>query len=185
MLDAQYFNKFLIIFQRRDKREREVRRLRQLISEKKTTITTVTKGIPMTKIEVRPMEQQPNYSGPLESANPLLSGMPNATLMASGRFNEGSPMFGTNSIFSLPSLPGIGMPTAPSSNPFSSSQGNFPQRNTSQSTSFLPPATATSSNQSSIPSTRDDVAEAAGGLASKAERIPNGRPPQAIQTTWT
>ena len=82
MLDAQYFNKFLIYFQRRDKREREVRRLRQLISEKKTTITTVTKGIPMTKIEVRPMEQQPNYSGPLESANPLLSGMPNATLMA-------------------------------------------------------------------------------------------------------
>ena len=177
------FINFYFIFQRREKREREVRRLRQLISEKKTTITTVTKGIPMTKIEVRPMEQQPNYSGPLESANPLLSGMPNATLMASGRFNEGSPMFGVNSIFSLPSMPGIGMPTAPSSNPISSSQGNFAQRNTSQSTSFLPPATATSSNQSSIPSTRDDVAEAAGGLASKAERIPNGRPPQAIQTT--
>ena len=158
--------------------------MRQLISEKKTTITTVTKGIPMTKIEVRPMEQQPNYSGPIEAANPLLSGMPNATLMASGRFNDGSPLFGTNSIFSLPSLPGIGMPTAaPSLNPFSSSQGTFPQRNTSQSTSFLPPATATSSNTSSIPSTRDDVAEAAGGLASKADRMPNGRPPQAIQTT--
>jgi hypothetical protein len=59
-----------------------VKRLRQLISEKKTTITTVTKGIPFNKLEVRPMEQQPNYSGPVDGLNPLLSGMPNATAMA-------------------------------------------------------------------------------------------------------
>jgi hypothetical protein len=157
--------------------------LRQLISEKKTTITTVTKGIPFNKLEVRPMDQQPNFSGPMDGSNPLLSGMPNATLMAAGIFNE-SPMFGSSSMFSLPSLPGIGGPPGSmmgSGNPFAANS-SFPPRIAGQS-SFLPPATASSSHNSSIPSSAAAVAEAAGGLARKTEQLPNGRPPQAIQTT--
>jgi hypothetical protein len=92
--------------QLRENREREVRVLRQLISNKKTTITTVTKGIPFTKLEVRPAEQQPNYSGPTEAMNPLLSGMPNATAMARGNLNETSPLFGSSSTFNLPGVGG-------------------------------------------------------------------------------
>lgn len=178
MIDCQ----LLYHFQRREKREREVKRLRQLISEKKTTITTVTKGIPFTKLEVRPTEQQPNYSGPLDGNNPLLTGMPNATAMARGIFNETSPLFGSSSIFTLPSLPGIGGPSnAIALNPFSIP--SLPQRIAGQP-SFLPPATASSSHNSSIPSSAAAVAEAAGGLARKAtDQLPNGRPPQAIQTT--
>ena len=130
----------------------------------------------------RPTEQQPNYSGPIEATNPLLSGMPNATAMARGIFNETSPLFGSSSIFSLPSLPGIGGPSnAIGMNTFGSS--GMQQRVAGQS-SFLPPATASSSHNSSIPSSAAAVAEAAGGLARKAaDQLPNGRPPQAIQTT--
>jgi hypothetical protein len=86
----------------------------------------VTKGIPFTKLEVRPTEQQPNYSGPTDGLNPLLSGMPNATAMARGIFNETSPLFGSSSIFSLPSLPGIGGPSNAIGNPFAMS--SLPQR---------------------------------------------------------
>ncbi len=41
---------------------REVRRLRDEISEKKLAISTVTKGIPFNKIEVRPDDQLPPNS---------------------------------------------------------------------------------------------------------------------------
>ena len=51
--------KLLSCSQRRERREREVRRLREEISQKKTAIATVTKGIPFNKIEVRPTEQLP------------------------------------------------------------------------------------------------------------------------------
>lgn len=52
------------MFQRRERRERDVRRLREMISEKKTSITTVTKGIPFNKIEVRPNDQLPTHTCP-------------------------------------------------------------------------------------------------------------------------
>ena len=55
--------------------EREVRRLRDEISVKKSAIVTATKGIPANKIEVRPQEQQPQYSGPTMSINPMLVGL--------------------------------------------------------------------------------------------------------------
>ena len=41
-----------------------MRKLRDEISDKKTLITTVTKGIPFNKIEVRPQGQLPKHSGP-------------------------------------------------------------------------------------------------------------------------
>jgi len=109
-----------LFLKRRERREKEVRQLRQIISEKKTTITTVTKGIPFSKLEVRPQEQQPSYSGPLDLGNPLLSGMPNATMMATGRFNTLGPLFGTvsSSLFSLPNLPGLSSTSQPVSNQF-------------------------------------------------------------------
>ncbi|XP_059090636.1 uncharacterized protein LOC131886355 isoform X2 [Tigriopus californicus] len=56
--------------QRRERKERMVRKLREEISEKKTAITTVTKGIPFNKIEVRPEDQIPQPSfHPLPSNN--------------------------------------------------------------------------------------------------------------------
>ena len=61
--------------QRRERVEREVRRLRDEISVKKSAIVTATKGIPANKIEVRPQEQQPQYSGPTMSINPMLVGL--------------------------------------------------------------------------------------------------------------
>ena len=61
--------------QRRERVEREVRRLRDEISVKKSAIVTATKGIPSNKIEVRPQEQQPQYSGPTMSINPMLVGL--------------------------------------------------------------------------------------------------------------
>ncbi len=39
-----------------------MRRLREEISDKKTAISTVTKGIPFTKLEVRPEDQLPPSS---------------------------------------------------------------------------------------------------------------------------
>ena len=64
-------------FQRRERVEREVKRLREEISVKKTAVTTATKGIPANKIEVRPQDQQPNYSGPTTAFNPMLVGLSN------------------------------------------------------------------------------------------------------------
>ena len=40
-------------------------------------MTTATKGIPANKIEVRPQDQQPNYSGPTTAFNPMLVGLSN------------------------------------------------------------------------------------------------------------
>ena len=68
---------FLLFFQRRERVEREVKRLREEISVKKTAVTTATKGIPANKIEVRPQDQQPNYSGPTTAFNPMLVGLSN------------------------------------------------------------------------------------------------------------
>jgi len=63
--------------ERRERVEREVKRLREEISVKKTAVTTATKGIPANKIEVRPQDQQPNYSGPTTAFNPMLVGLSN------------------------------------------------------------------------------------------------------------
>ena len=65
----------VLFLQRRERVEREVRRLRDEISVKKSAIVTATKGIPANKIEVRPQEQQPQYSGPTMSINPMLVGL--------------------------------------------------------------------------------------------------------------
>jgi len=48
--------------QRRERRERDVRRLREEISSKKTAVAMVTKGIPFNRIEVRPEDQLPPQS---------------------------------------------------------------------------------------------------------------------------
>ena len=71
---------------KRAKRERQVRKLRDEISDKKTLITTVTKGIPFNKIEVRPQDQLPKHSGPLGGMeqNPLLSNQATAAILAAG-----------------------------------------------------------------------------------------------------
>ena len=74
------------IKKKRAKRERQVRKLRDEISDKKTLITTVTKGIPFNKIEVRPQGQLPKHSGPQGGMeqNPLLSNTATAAILAAG-----------------------------------------------------------------------------------------------------
>ena len=63
-----------------------MRKLRDEISDKKTLITTVTKGIPFNKIEVRPQGQLPKHSGPQGGMeqNPLLSNTATAAILAAG-----------------------------------------------------------------------------------------------------
>jgi len=61
-----FINIFIFMVKLRRGCEVEVRFLRQLISEKRITITTVTKGVPFTKLEVRPLDQIPSYSGPVD-----------------------------------------------------------------------------------------------------------------------
>ena len=81
--------------QKRSKREKQVRKLRDEISEKKTLITTVTKGIPFAKIEVRPQDQLPKHSGPLTGeANPMLSSTAAAALIAHGMSSTTPVPFG-------------------------------------------------------------------------------------------
>ena len=46
----------------RERRNNEVRRLREEISEKRLAIYTVTKGIPFNRLEVRPEDQIPQNS---------------------------------------------------------------------------------------------------------------------------
>ena len=77
---------FPIKIKKRAKRERQVRTLRDEISDKKTLITTVTKGIPFNKIEVRPQGQLPKHSGPQGGMeqNPLLSNTATAAILAAG-----------------------------------------------------------------------------------------------------
>ena len=48
--------------QLRERRNNEVRRLREEISEKRLAIYTVTKGIPFNRLEVRPEDQIPQNS---------------------------------------------------------------------------------------------------------------------------
>jgi len=65
-----------------------VRKLREEISVKKTAITTVTKGIPFNRIEVRPQDQLPPQSfnqqqhlSPIPAlAAALMEAMPPATI---------------------------------------------------------------------------------------------------------
>ena len=73
--EVRTFSIYSYFLQRRERVEREVRRLRDEISVKKSAIVTATKGIPANKIEVRPQEQQPQYSGPTMSINPMLVGL--------------------------------------------------------------------------------------------------------------
>ena len=73
--EVRTFSIYWYFLQRRERVEREVRRLRDEISVKKSAIVTATKGIPANKIEVRPQEQQPQYSGPTMSINPMLVGL--------------------------------------------------------------------------------------------------------------
>ena len=69
--------------------------MRDEISEKKTLITTVTKGIPFAKIEVRPQDQLPKHSGPLTGeANPMLSSTAAAALIAHGMSSTTPVPFG-------------------------------------------------------------------------------------------
>ena len=83
---------FSCSFQKRSKRERQVRKLRDEISEKKTLITTVTKGIPFAKIEVRPQDQLPKHSGPLSGEqNPLLSSTAVSAIIAAGLSSTPTP----------------------------------------------------------------------------------------------
>ncbi len=48
-----------------------MRRLREEISDKKTAISTITKGIPFTKLEVRPEDQLPPSSFHYGGAGPV------------------------------------------------------------------------------------------------------------------
>ena len=50
------------MLQLRERRNNEVRRLREEISEKRLAIYTVTKGIPFNRLEVRPEDQIPQNS---------------------------------------------------------------------------------------------------------------------------
>lgn len=99
---------------KRSKRERQVRKLRDEISEKKTLITTVTKGIPFAKIEVRPQDQLPKHSGPLSGeTNPLLSNTAAAAIIAAGL----AASAGTPTPFGNPLSSSSPMPQLSSSGP--------------------------------------------------------------------
>ena len=99
-----------------------MRKLRDEISDKKTLITTVTKGIPFNKIEVRPQDQLPKHSGPQGGMeqNPLLSNTATAAILAAG-LNPQQLManpFGLPSTSPMPgTFPGSGI---------NAGQGGFP-----------------------------------------------------------
>lgn len=178
----------LFVLQRRERVEREVKRLREEISVKKTAVTTATKGIPANKIEVRPTEQQPQYSGPMGSFNPMLVGLSNEAqmiLQASMNNNQNSGSWSPTKQFGMPSI-GMDADLEAMENYQPPSSRQLQQPTPSQSLVPLPRSAKIS---------MDEAAEAAVSLAAAntnqpprmpgaPSRLPNGRPP-AIQTGTT
>ena len=172
--------------QKRERVEREVRRLRDEISIKKSTVSTVTKGVPVNKIEVRPQEQLPQFSGPRNLINPMLIGLSNEaqSILASNFQTGGAPAF---QLPGLPSLPGIGISGVPPDIGISPSGPPPPhlQPPPPQHTPQPPPYTV---QPRSAKISKEEAAEAAVKLSQQnnaggdgaGSRLANGRPPQAI-----
>ncbi len=139
----------------------------------------MTKGVPVNKIEVRPQEQQPQFSGPQHLINPMLVGLSNEAqrILNSNFTNAGSPAF---QLPGLPSLPSIGV------NPeLDFIQTPPPQhlQPPQQATPQPPPYTV---QPRSAKISKEEAAEAAVKLSQQnnaggdGRRLANGRPPQAI-----
>lgn len=159
-----------------------MKKLRDEISVKKTAVTTATKGIPVNKIEVRPQEQQPLFSGPMNIINPMLVGLSHeAQMILATNFNTNTAIL--NSPTKLPAL--TGLPTGFPSLDFLEG-GQSPQ----------PPEKNYLIQPRSAKISMEEAADAANKLSSTnndkslkssydgaSSRMPNGRPPQAIQST--
>lgn len=174
-------NQLFLCFQRRERVEREVKRLREEISVKKTAVTTATKGIPANKIEVRPQDQQPAFSGPTSAFNPMLVGLSNEAQMilaasmsaSSGSYSPTKQLMNYDKLLEM--------------NPDLAAMENYEPSTSRQS--LMPPQSLAPLPRSAKIS-MDEAAEAAVSLArdqpqrsmpGAQSRLPNGRPP-AIQT---
>ena len=157
-------------------------------------MTTATKGIPANKIEVRPQEQQPQYSGPTTAFNPMLVGLSNeaqlilaTSLGTTGLVSPSKQLLAKQLLESnTMDYPALNMDTAldnlspqpPASRLQQQQQSALPQAS-------IPPRSAKI--------TMEEAAESAVTLAAPdqpprmpgaSSRLPNGRPP-AIQTGTT
>ena len=155
---------------------------------KKTAVTTATKGIPANKIEVRPQDQQPSYTGPTAAINPMLVGLS----------NEAQLILATNSQLGGASSPVKQLLDAS----YARGMASIEMDRELQEAFGTPPLAPPSRNQQtpqqglqqlprSAKISMDEAAEAAVDLAQPANsrppfggtpsKLPNGRPP-AIQT---
>ena len=105
--------------------------MREEISEKKTAITTVTKGIPFSKIEVRPEDQLPPTSfHPPSSPSKTSVALPTHPFsrqdvmatpsIAAGAFSSSRSMGNFNGLSTLPHIPNGHAGQLPSSSSFGS-----------------------------------------------------------------